>query len=96
MRWFTLIVLVTGCGGRLAVETDGGSPADANGAGDDSAATPGIDFAICPPAPPAAGSACTMPPTEGCRYYLRTSATWTCRAVVCTKFGQWEDAPGGC
>src|SRR6266480_7217786 len=47
----------------------------------------GTDFPICPPAAPAVGSPCVMPPEQGCKYYVRSrlGGTWSCQAFVCGK-----------
>jgi hypothetical protein len=96
MRWCILIVLVTACGGRLAVDGDDGAPPDADGVGDASDIVDGTDFPICPPSAPVLGSSCAMSPTQGCKYYVRMSGTWICQALVCGKARQWQGVPGEC
>jgi hypothetical protein len=82
------------CGGKVAVEGDGGVSTSSQGAGSGSSAgEPGTGFAVCPPDPPAVGESCDLvPPNNGCRYYLGT----LCQGAFVCQSGSWQTYPGGC
>jgi hypothetical protein len=91
-----MAALLTACGGRVATGEDGGPSQIANPLLGDDAGLGGSNFPICPPDPPAVGSACAIPALEGCRYELLSNGTTlTCQAFICQK-GMWQSAAGGC
>ena len=93
ITWLSFVLLIA-CGGRVATTgEDGGPSASASSAYDDAGGS--NDFPICPPDPPAVGSACTIPSDQGCAYVV-LSATTTCKAFVCDSSGHWQGAMGGC
>ncbi len=79
------------CGGRVALEGDGGSEVGGGSSGGNMSAAVDDDagggFPACPALAPAVGAPCNVPRDQGCKY--EDARCSVCGAFVCVS-GGWQ------